>query len=327
MDCSEGAVDARNRSTLIVTPDRVRIRPDAWIAAYVLQRFSPLVWRPHRNLYFASRFVADPAVVRIPTRHGLVRCLIYRPPAGAPALGAPGRLPPVHLQIHGGGFYGRFPAQDEHLAKYIASDVGAIVVCVDYDVAPQVQFPVAEEECYDVATWMHGNASSNGWDAQRISVGGASAGGKLAINVCQIAHANAAFRLRALVAAYAVADVTRTDRASANGNANLSQWIQRLVNRTYFADPACRAEPIASPLLDERLADAVPATLIITGEYDALAPEMDGIAQTLRAAGVAVIHRRFPGVDHGFTHAAPVASAREAIGLIGAFLRAAYTVA
>jgi acetyl esterase len=276
-------------------------------------------------LYFASRAVAKPSEVRVPTRHGSVRCIIYRPPAGAPAPGGAGRLPPVHIQIHGGGFYGRYPEQDEHIAGYIASDVGAVVVSVDYDVAPQVQFPVAEEECYDVAAWVYDTAAVNGWDAGRISVGGGSAGGKLAINVCQLAHANEAFRLRALVTEYAVADVTRTDRTSAKRNAKISPAIQRLVNDTYFADAARHADPIASPLHDKDLALALPATLVMTGEYDTLAPEMDHIAETLRRAGVTVVHRQFAKTDHGFTHGPPVETAREAIRLIGEHLTTAFS--
>ncbi len=260
----------------------------------------------------------------MPTRHGPVRVLIYRPPSRALAPGADERSLPVHVQIHGGGFYGRYPEQDAHIATFIASDAGAVVVNVDYDVAPQVRYPVAEEQCYDVAAWVAANAVGNGWDAARISVGGESAGGKLAINVCQLAYASGAFRPCALFAAFAVADVTRTDRISRKRDAKIAPWIQRLVSDTYFADAARRTEPLASPLFDQRLAAALPATLIMTGEFDTLAPEMDRLAELLRDAGVAVAHRRFAGTDHGFTHGPPIATAREAIGLIGTHLRAAY---
>ncbi len=231
----------------------------------------------------------------------------------------------MHVQIHGGGFYGRYPEQDAHIADYLASEVGAVVVGIDYDVAPQVQFPVAEEQCYDVAAWIHQTSSANGWDSSRISVGGFSAGGKLAINVCQLAHVQGAFRPCALVAVYAVADLTRTDRISAKPHAKISPMIQRLVNATYFADASQRSGPIASPLYDEDLALALPTTLIMTGADDSLAPEMDQLAEILATAGVNVVHRRFAHTDHGFTHSPPVAIAREAIELIGEFLTTAYS--
>jgi acetyl esterase len=277
----------------------------------VLHVFAPLFWRPRKTLYFATHAIAAPLEVRVPTRHGAVRCLIYRPPADARDAGDP---PPVHVQIHGGGFYGRLPEQDEHIAGYIAADVGAVVVSIDYDVAPHVQYPVAEEECYDVAAWVVANAVEYGWDAQRLSVGGESAGGKLAINVCQLAHASGAFRPRALIATYAVADIARAD----------GTWLQRLLHATYFADASRRSEPVASPYDDAELAAALPATLIVTAAGDALATQMDQLAARLLAAGVSVVHRRFAATGHGFTHTGPVAAAREAIGLMGDLLRDAF---
>jgi acetyl esterase len=283
-----------------------------------MQHASPLFWRPRKELYFGTRRVARPDEVSVPTRHGAVRCLIYRPPAAPPS-------PPVHILIHGGGMFGRYPEQDDHVATYLASEIGAVVVSVDYDVTPQVQYPVAEEECYDVALWVRANAASGGWDPDRISVGGESAGGKLAINVCQLAYAGGLFRPCALVAAFAIADVTRTDRRSAKRFAKISPALQRLVNDTYFADAARRLEAIASPFFDPHLALALPATLIMTGEYDTLAPEMDALAQMLGAAGVPVVHRQFAQTDHGFTHRPPVETARQAIALTGDHLAAAYT--
>ena len=297
----------------------MRIGPRSWIAAYVLQRFAPLTWRPRKELFFASRAVAT-SELRVPTRHGNVRCLVYR----APARGESER-PPVHVQIHGGGFWGRYPEQDAHVASYIAADTGAVVLSIDYDVTPQVQYPVAEEQCYDVAAWAYRTAAEHGWDRTRISTGGESAGGKLAINVCQLAHRGGEFRPCALVAAYAVADVTRTDRTSAKPHPAISLWQQRLLDETYFADVARRVEPLASPLHDPHLARALPPALIMTGADDVLAPEMDRIAEMLARAGNEVVHRSFADTDHGFTHNVPAATAREAIFLTGDFLRAAYT--
>ena len=290
----------------------------------MLQRFAPLTWRPPKALFFARRPVAPPVTIRVPTRHGSVRCFVYHPPADAPHYGDPDRARPVHVHMHGGGFYGRYPAQDAHLATYLASDAGAFVVTIDYDVTPHVQYPVAEEQCYDVVAWLHANAEANGWDAERISVGGASAGGKLAINVCQIAHQTRAFRPCALVAAYAVADVTRSDKTSPKRNAALSPLMLRISNDTYFADTARRTEVLASPAYDRDLAVALPATLILTGADDVLGPEMDALAGRLAAAGVTVTHRRFPGTDHGFTNGLPVATARAAIHLIGEHLIRAF---
>jgi acetyl esterase/lipase len=62
--------------------------------------------------------------------------------------------------------------------------------------------------------------------------------------------------------------------------------------------------------------------LILTGEYDALGPEMDQMAEDLAAAGVSVTHRTFAKTDHGFMHFKPAGTAREAMELIKAHLLA-----
>ena len=280
--------------------------------ARLTQLIYPYVIRVNKELYFATRPIAPPTEIRVPTRHGAIRCLVYRAHPDAPL--APN--PPVHLEIHGGGFVARDPEQDTHIANFIASEVGAVVLSVDYDAAPQAQYPKAEEECYDVAEWIAANGAANGWDGSRLSVLGVSAGGKFAITVAQMAYETQAFRLRALTLAYAAADVTRTDRTSPKKRPMVSIAVQRLAADTYFPDVARRTEPLASPILDKHLALKVPPTLILTGEYDTLGPELDQMAKDLAAAGVNVTHHMFPQTDHGFLHYRPVEIAHEALKLI-----------
>ncbi len=280
--------------------------------ARLTQLIYPYVIRVDKELHFATRPIATPTEIGVPTRHGKIRCLVYRPHRDAPLAGNP----PVHLEIHGGGFVARDPEQDTHIANFIASEVGAVVVSVDYDAASQAQYPKAEEECYDVAEWIAGNGTANGWDGSRLSVLGVSAGGKFAISVAQLAYDTQAFALRALTLAYAAADVTRTDRTSPKKRPMVSAAVQRLAADTYFPDVARRTEPLASPLLDQQLALKVPATLILTGEYDTLGPELDRMANDLAAGGVNVTHHMFPKTDHGFLHYKPVETARQAMSMI-----------
>ncbi len=291
--------------------------------ARLTQLIYPYVIRVDKDLYFATRPIAAPTEIGVPTRHGKIRCLVYRPHPAAPLAANP----PVHLEIHGGGFVARNPEQDTHIANFIASEVGAVVVSVDYDAAPQAQYPKAEEESYDVAEWIVTNGRANGWDGSRLSVLGVSAGGKFAISVAQLAHDTQAFKLRALTLAYAAADVTRTDRTSPKKRPMVSTAVQRLAADTYFPDVGRRTEPLASPILDKQLALKVPATLILTGEYDTLGPEMDQMAKDLAAAGVKVTHHMFRQTDHGFLHYKPVQTAHEAMKLIQTHLLTNLTTA
>lgn len=294
-----------------------RIAPLEYALAYLAQQAAPLVFRPP-NIPRPARRLDPPAVVRVPTRHGPVRCFVYRPHPASPLSGTSTRRPPLHVDIHGGGFVLRNTHEDAHICRYLASDVGCVVLAIDYHAAPQVTFPVAEQECIDVLQWALDHADQQGWDGERVSVGGASAGAKLSMNLVQYAH-DAAIALRAAVLSYAVADCTRTDRTSPKANAAISPTLQKLSARLYFVDPASHDDPFASPYHDSDLPKKMPPTLIQTGDLDTLGPEMVEIAGRLREAGVDVTHTAYP-VDHAFNTQGNREIMDTSIREIGAFL-------
>ncbi|WP_441962921.1 alpha/beta hydrolase fold domain-containing protein [Mycolicibacterium houstonense] len=255
----------------------------------------------------------------MPTRHGAVRCLIYSPHPDAPLAGTGVDGPPVNLHLHGGAFIVRNPRQEEYIAHHIAAEAGAVVVLADYATAPQVRYPVAEEQCFDVASWIRTEAVGRGWDAARMSVTGASAGAKLAVNVCQQAYRTGDVMLRAAGLAFPVVDLSRTDRTSDKARPRISRRIQRLAIDAYLVDTSRSREPLASPRFDDELAAAMPPTLVLTGALDTLGPEGDELAARLSSGGVPVTHRRFPGIDHGFAKS-EAATAHDAMERIAAHL-------
>lgn len=302
-----------------VASTRIKLLPR--LSALLLQKIAARMLRIDKELWFATRPVAGPRRISVPTRHGAVMCLVYEPHSNAPLAGGRDGRPPIHVQIHPGGFFLGIPEQDDHIDSYIASEVGAAVVNPDYSVAPRAQYPTAEEQCYDVVEWVKAHGEDLGWDTSRISVGGTSSGGKLAINVAQMRQEAGVAPLRAIALGCALADVTRTDRMSAKARPFISPRMQRLMADTYFADASRRREPLASPLFDPDLARAMPPALIMTGGLDTVGPEMDLLAERLAWQGVEVTHRRFPDADHAFSHYKPVEVARESIELTGAHLR------
>jgi acetyl esterase len=300
-------------------------------SARMFQALFPLAFRLQYSspaVRFGTQKIGRPDRIAVPTRHGEVAALVYRPTtADTERQLAAGARPPVHLITHGGAFIVRVPLQEDNVARYLASEIGAFVVVPDYDTAPKVRFPVAEEQTYDVFRWIHANGDRMGWDSERVSVGGPSAGGKFALNVALQAIDEGGYRPVAVTSEYGVSDVSLPDsaRTSPKDSPVVSASLMDLVRRTYFAG-ANLTDPLVSPALHPRLAE-LPPTLILTAGLDTLRHEMNALADTLGAAGVAVTHREFDGVDHGFTHTKPAAVAEEAIRLIGEHLRASYAAA
>ena len=298
----------------------------------MFQAIFPLMFRLHYSspaLQFATKRIDRPSRITVPTRHGDVSCLVYKPTASdIDAMRAKGMLPPVHVQIHGGGFIIRRPDQEDNVARYLASEIGCYVVIADYDTAPSVRFPVSEEQNYDVFQWVHQHGPEQGWDGGRLTVGGASAGGKFALNVVELSLDAGTFVPLAVTIEYACCDLAMpsSEKTSPKRNPVVSPSLDELVKHTYFAGLEDPSIPLVSPSRYNRLAE-FPPILITTAEYDRLRLEGNQLAEHLKALGVQVTHKEFAGVDHGYTHTPPVEVCREAIRLIGEQLRTAYEAA
>src|ERR671918_3239158 len=107
----------------------------------------------------------------IPGPAGDLPVRIYTPDAGAPR--------PLIVYFHGGGFV--FCSVDTHdnTCRRLTNATGAVVVSVDYRLAPEHCFPAPVDDCYAATVWAHAHATELGADADRLMVAGDSAGGKL----------------------------------------------------------------------------------------------------------------------------------------------------
>jgi acetyl esterase len=114
----------------------------------------------------------------LPGPDGAVPYRLYRPEAGGAA-----PLPMVAF-FHGGGWiFGGLDSHD-HVCREIAHQAGALVVSVDYRLAPEHKFPAAFDDCLAATRWLRDGTASLGGDALRFAVAGDSAGGNLAAAVC-----------------------------------------------------------------------------------------------------------------------------------------------
>jgi len=227
------------------------------LGAYALQLLFRVLPSTPKELMFSGADII-PTAIWVPTRHGNVRCLVYRKRRPIDAVGSL----PVYVNIHGGAFIVRAPEQ------FIASTTDAIVVSIDYDAAPRASYPVAEYEVYDVVEWIHRNDRQLGWNSSRLAVGGFSAGAKLAINVCQQARDSGSFMPIASIACYPALDMTlaSTSRVSSIEKPAVAPWLINLMYNTYFVEVAKRSDPLASPGLDNNVA-AYPPVLLLVGAW------------------------------------------------------------
>ncbi|MFJ7439689.1 alpha/beta hydrolase [Methylorubrum thiocyanatum] len=299
--------------------------------AYVARAFQ-LVYPAIQKLFFAPselefapKAIAPPERLELMTRHGRMEALVFSPTReDLAAQRARGDLAPVHLLTHGGAFILQYPREEGNVARYLAATVGCVVVIPDYAAAPQACFPVAEEQCFDALLWIREVADRHGWDRDRITVGGPSAGGKLALSVALAAIDAGGFVPLAVTSEYGCADIGRSDaeRTSAKRFPVVGPALMRLVRSTYYVGCDLRS-PQVSPLYHPRLSE-MPPTLIMTAEFDTLRHESNDLAVELERRGVAVTHREFPRVDHGFTHQKPVETARAAVTMIARHLHTAF---
>jgi acetyl esterase len=237
----------------------------------------------------------------------------------------PGETSPVVTYFHGGGFVFMNIDTHDRVCRRLANEANAVVVSVDYRLAPEHRFPAALDDCMAVTHWLTHNAAELGGDPALIAVAGDSAGGNLAAATA-LAARNGGPGLAGQALVYPVTDAACTTK-SFDENAEgylLAAPTMRWFWDEYLGPDGDPRDPYASVLHTEELHDAPPA-LVITAEYDVLRDEGEAYAQRLRDAGVEVSSIRYPGMIHGFlTMDALTPASDEAMREIAAFLTRAF---
>ena len=246
------------------------------------------------------RPVADPVQVssvenrKIDGPAGPIPIRIYTPP--------PGDTPPaIVVFLHGGGWViCDLESHDRH-ARMIATGAGAVVVSVDYRLAPEHRFPAALDDAYAALGWTAAHAAELGADAARLAVAGDSAGGNLAAAVAIAARDRGGPPIAFQLLVYPVTDHrfdTTSYRDNGTGEWFLTEQHMRWYWDQYLGPGGDGTDPLASVLRAD-LHDLPPA-FVMTGEHDPLRDEGEAYAAALRAAGVDVDSHRATGMFHGF---------------------------
>jgi len=275
------------------------------------------VVRARRGPHVVPEPVAAVEERTIPGPAGPLRARLFTPPGPGPH--------PVLLYFHGGGWViGDRDTHDDQ-ARALCARGGALVVSVDYRLAPEDPFPAALDDVRAATTWAAGHAEALGADPQRLGVAGDSAGANLAAAVCLAARDVGGPPIAAQILIYPVVDAT-LDQPSvvelAQGYGLTLATMRWFVDQ-YLPDAATHRDPLASPLAAGDLSGLPPA-VVVTAGYDLLHDQGDAYAERLREAGGDVVLRQHPGLVHGFLGMAPqVAAAAEAVDLLCADVRRA----
>ena len=263
--------------------------------------------------------VAEVRDLTIPTPDGPVPARVYVPRGDAPF--------PVVVYFHGGGWVIGSIETHDGSCREIANRAGAVVVSVDYRLAPEHTFPAAPDDCYAATRWVAEHAPEFGGDPSRLAVAGDSAGGNLAAVVALMARDRGGPPLRFQLLVYPAVDARMT---SASIEENATGYFLTKDDMEWFYGHYGAPDPTdwrVSPLLAPDHSGLPPA-FVITAEYDPLRDEGEAYAKKLDEAGVPVTLRRYDGQIHGFFGmTAALDGAKKANDEAGAALREAFAAA
>jgi acetyl esterase len=251
--------------------------------------------------------------IKIPGPGGEIPLRIYTPvAAGADAL-------PVLIYFHGGGFVIGDLETHDGLCRQFANEGDFRVIAVDYRLAPEHKFPAALDDAFAAVQWIEMHASELGVDANRIAVGGDSAGGALAAEVTQLAKAKGpkiAFQLL-MFPVTQIGKETSSFREFAAGYFLDKATLDWFFNH-YIPEGTDKTDTRVSPLNGDL--KGLPPAYVMLGGYDPLHDEGLAYAKKLRDAGVKVEIADYEGMVHCFIYMQAVLP--QAVGAVTAAAKA-----
>ncbi|SDD64562.1 acetyl esterase [Variovorax sp. CF079] len=240
--------------------------------------------------------VAEVRELSAPGPHGAIPLRLYRP-LGSTA----GASVPVLVYYHGGGWtIGDLDTHDT-LCRELANLSGCAVIAVDYRMGPEHRFPAAVDDVLAATYWVRKEADSLGVNANRLAVGGDSAGGNLAAVVAIAARDAGDLPIAFQLLIYPATDmrcVHPSHTSNGQGYVLTSDTIKYFHDH-YITDPQHDLDWRASPLLHPDLSRLPPA-LVLTAGYDPLRDEGLDYARALTAAGNRAVYVCFERQIHGF---------------------------
>jgi len=227
----------------------------------------------------------------IPGPTGEIPMRVYRPEGDGPV--------PTVVYFHGGGWVVGDLDTHDRPCRELCRTAGAVVVSVDYRLAPEHPFPAGVEDAYAATEWVAEHAEAVGGDG-RLAVAGDSAGGNLAAVVSLMARDNDEPTIGHQVLLYPVIDDDVYDSTvEFSEGYGLDGSVGAWFDECYVPSEVHRANPLLYPMKACDHAGLPPATVITAG-FDPLRDQGLAYADRLAEAGLSVTQENFPDMIHGF---------------------------
>ncbi|WP_411282251.1 alpha/beta hydrolase [Gemmatimonas sp.] len=228
----------------------------------------------------------------IPGPAGPLPVRIYMPEGAGPF--------PVVVYYHGGGWVIANKQVYDGGARSLAKFASAVVISVDYRLAPEHKFPAQHDDALATYRWATQNAASIKGDPARLALAGESAGGNLAVATAIAARDAGLPMPKAVISVYPIAQPDTTtasyvEYATAKPlNRAMMGWFAKHTART----PADLQDPRIN-LVKANLTGLPPVT-IINAQIDPLRDDGAMLEAALKAANVSVERKLYAGVAHEF---------------------------
>lgn len=233
----------------------------------------------------------------IPAPQGEIPIRIYTPVAAA------AEALPTLIFFHGGGWVIGSVETHDGLCRMIANESACRVISVEYRLSPESKFPGPVDDAFAAVTWIEANASALGVDANRLAVGGDSAGGALAAVVAQMAKEKGKPKIAFQMLFFPVTQIgedTVSMREFAEGYFLETATLKWFYDN-YLPAGADKNDPHISPLSAKDFHGLPPAYIMLAG-FDPLHDEGLAYADKLRAAGVPVTVSDHADMVHDFIY-------------------------
>ncbi len=224
---------------------------------------------------------------------GSIPARIYTPDGAGPFL--------VVVYFHGGGWVIADKQVYDGGARGLSKSAQAVVVSVDYRLAPETKFPAAWDDAFAAYKWVAANAASIKGDPTRMALAGESAGGNLALATAVAVRDAGLPAPKHVLAVYPVGQTGNLDTASYKDSATSKPLNKAMIG--WFVDKLL-AKPenkmdTRLDLVNAKLAGLPPVT-IINAQIDPLREDGALLESALKKAGVKVQRRVYNGVAHEF---------------------------